>query len=411
MRWTVAGVSRALVGPLSSGLARSGIRLSSIGPRTPRPGVTLVPGASMTALLSGGDLVVGAVGTVTYVDGATVLGFGHPFLSAGRSRFLLGDAYVYQTIAAPITGSSYKFAEPGTIQGTVIGDRADGITGRIGAAEGIAAVATATDVARDTRTTVRATIAPDERTAPVVGDILQIEPAVRVRDGIAGGTLTLRIVITSPDLRRPVVYRNVYAAAGDVISLSSGQLPRMMSILMQNGVRPVPIATVTVTERLEARVRAARIVGAGVRVVRGSGRRATLALRVQPYRSSSRLLRIPIRLPAGVDRSSPRLRVVPKSSGGFDPFPADFAQDVGASTPIGRRSAAVGAVERAARRAAGTNRLANVIAGLRRVTDDRNDAVRILGPDDDADDPRAGVTVGVPYVIYGGRAATRVRFR
>ena len=49
-----------------------------------RPAVPLVPGASLTALLAGGDLVLGAVGTVTYVDGPTVLGFGHPFTGGAR---------------------------------------------------------------------------------------------------------------------------------------------------------------------------------------------------------------------------------------------------------------------------------------------------------------------------------------
>ena len=139
-RWTLAGVSRPLAATLSKALAISGIQLTSIGPRTPRPAVPLVPGSSMTALIAGGDVVLGAIGTTTYVDGTTVLGFGHPFLGAGRSRFLMGDGYVYQTIPAPIAGSSYKLGEPGTIQGMLVGDRADGLTGRLGPVEAISAV-------------------------------------------------------------------------------------------------------------------------------------------------------------------------------------------------------------------------------------------------------------------------------
>lgn len=409
-RWAVAGVSRPLLGPLSKDLAPSGIQLTSIGPRTPRPAASLVPGASLTALLVGGDVVVGAVGTVTYVDGTTVLGFGHPFLSAGRSRFLMGDAYVYQTIAAPITGSSYKLAEPGTLQGMIVGDRADGVTGRLGPVEGISVVATATDTGRATESTVRATLAPDERTAPVMGGVVEDEPAVRVRDGVAGGTLTLTISITSPDLPRPVIYRNVYAAAGDVVSLASGQLPRLMAILMQNGIRPVTISSVELSERLEPAVRAARILSAGIRPPAHPGARPTLLLRVQPWRASPRLLRLPVRLPAGVDSSAPVLRVVPKSTGGFDPFPADLTQDLGSSSPIGGRPSAVGRAEKLAQRATGS-RLSRIVAGLRRVTDDRNDAIRLLAEGDDADDPAAGVTVPVPYVIYAGRANTRVKFR
>ena len=410
-RWAAAGVSSTLMRPLARKLARSGIRLTSIAPREPRPSVPLVPGASLTALLADGDIAVGAIGTVTYVDGPTVLGFGHSFIGAGRSRFLMGDAYVYQTIAAPLWGSSYKVAEPGTLQGMIVGDRTDGITGRIGPVDGITGVATATNASRGTESTVRVTLAPDERTAPDLSSILQDEPALRVTDGASSGTLTLRISIWSPDLPRPFVYRNVYAAADNVVWMAGGQLPSLMYSLMGNGIRPVPISAIDVRERLEPRVRAARIIAAGVRGRVRSGQRASLVLRVQPWRASQRLVRISVRLPEGVDASSPVLRIVPKSSGGFYEPSGDYAiGSPDSARPIGPRPAVVRRAARFARRATGT-RLEQVMSGLARATDDRHDAVRLLAEGDDAGDPSAGVTVPVPYVIYDGSATTRVRFR
>ena len=410
-RWTVAGASRALVAPLSAELARSGIRLTSIGPRTPRPAVPLVPGASMTALLSGGDLVLGAVGTVTYVNGATVLGFGHPFVGAGPAKFLMGDGYVFQTIAAPITGSSYKLAEPGTLQGMIVGDRADGVTGRLGAVEGIQGTATATDLARGTTSTVRATIAPDDRTAPLVAALLQDEPAIRVTDGLARGTLALTVSIASPALKKPIVYRNLYAAEGDVVTLASGQAGRLAAILLQNGVRRVPIASVTVTERIQTRVRAARILGARIAPRRvTAGGRATLLLRLQPWRGAPRTIRVPVRIPEDVGPGPSAIRVIPKSEGGFDPLPADLAQQLGLGGAVATRTAAVRRAEVLATRATGTP-LQRIMRGLERATDDRNDAIRLVGVDDDDTDPRAGTTAPVPFVIYGGRATARVNVR
>ncbi len=410
-RWTLAGVSRPLVASVSKQLAQSGIQLTSIGPRTPRPPVALVPGSSLTALVAGGDVVLGAIGTTTYVDGTTVLGFGHPFLGAGRTRFLMGDGYVYQTIPAPIAGASYKLGEPGTLQGMIVGDRADGVTGRIGPVEAISAVATATDASRGTQSTVRATLAPDERTAPIAAGLVQDEPAVRVTDGLGAGTLTLSIAISSPDLKRPFVYRNVFAAAGDVVSLASGQLPWLVAIMMQNGTRPVPISDISVREKISSSVRAARIVGASIRPRRvRAGGRATLVLRVQPWRASPRVIKVPVRLPRGLFPGASGIRVVPKSAGGFDSSQPDLSQDLGATAGLASRAAAVRRVERLARKARGS-RLTRVISGLRRATDDRHDAVRLLGPGDDADDPASGVTVAVPYVIFGGRAAVRVTVR
>lgn len=408
-RWTVAGVSRRLVGPLSEQLDRSGIRLTSIGPRTARPPVPLVPGQSMSVLLAGGDLSLGAVGTVTYVDGARLLAFGHPFLGGGRTRFLLGSSYVYQVVPAPITSTSYVLAEPGELQGMVVNDRFDGITAAIGPVEGIEGVGTARDLGRGTQSTVRATIAPDERTLPTMAGLLQDEPAVRARDGVGRGTARVRVEIRSPLLRRPIVYRNLFASAGDVLALSSGQAARLTAILGQNSIREVPISSVHVDTVVRPGVRAARIVGASVRPRRvAAGGRAVLALRLQPWRAAARTLRIRVRIPSGLLPGRGVLRVVPKSSGGFDPYPADLTEALVEGIAV--RRAEVRRVERIAARAAGS-RLERLVAGVARATDDRNDAVHLIGPDEDAEDPAAGVTVPVPYVIYGGRASARVIVR
>lgn len=411
-RWKVAGLSRPLVGPLARRLSRVGIRLASIAPRTPRPPVPLVPGASLSALLASGDVSVGAVGTVTYVDGATIIGFGHSLLGAGRSRFLMGDAHVYQTIPAPITNWSYKVAEPGTLQGMVVGDRADGITGVAGPVQAISGVATATDVGRGTQSTVRVSIAPDERTAPELSGVLQDEPVLRVTDGAAGGTLTLRISITSPDLARPFVYRNIYASTEYLSWAASGQLSGLVYYLLRNNLRPIPISAIEVTQRLEPRVRAATLVAAGVRGATRPGGRATLILRLQPWRASTVLVRVPVRLPAGVDASSPQLRIVPKEPYSFFLPGEDVYDEEGESAgPVafGRNPL----VRRATRLRPRTTsvRLQRVMADLETATDDRHDAVRLLAAGDDVDDPAAGVTVAVPYVVFGDGVTTRVTFR
>ena len=219
--------------------------------------------------------------------------------------------------------------------------------------------------------------------------LLQDEPAIRVTDGLARGTLALTVTIASPALKKPIVYRNLYAAEGDVVTLASGQAGRLAAILLQNGVRRVPIASVTVTERIQTRVRAARILGARIAPRRvTAGGRATLLLR------SSRGGRPRAR--SGCRSASPRsvgpgpsaIRVIPKSEGGFDPLPADLAQQLGLGGGVAPRTAAVRRAEVLATRATGTP-LQRIIRGLERATDDRNDAIRLVGVDDDDTDPRA----------------------
>ena len=142
-----------------------------------------------------------------------------------------------------------------------------------------------------------------------------------------------------------------------------------------------------------------------------AGGRATLILRVQPWRASPRVLRIPVRLPARPVPGASGVTVVPKSPGGFDSRRADLSQDLGAGGRH-RRAQRGGGAGRARSPGAPPARASSASSrASRRANDDRNDAVRLLGPDDDADDPAAGVTVPVPYVIYGGRATVRITVR
>ena len=64
---------------------------------------------------------MGAVGTVTYVDGQTVYAFGHELDGAGRRSLLLQDAYVYYVVnnPDPTETPSYKLALPGHTLGTL----------------------------------------------------------------------------------------------------------------------------------------------------------------------------------------------------------------------------------------------------------------------------------------------------
>ena len=98
------------------------------------PVQTLVPGASVAAGYSSGAVPLGAIGTVTYVNGQTVYAFGHELDGAGRRSLLLQDAYVYYVVnnPDPTLGSSFKLAVPGHTLGTVTSDTPNAVIGQTG---------------------------------------------------------------------------------------------------------------------------------------------------------------------------------------------------------------------------------------------------------------------------------------
>jgi len=84
---------------------------------------------------SSGDLNSGAIGTVTYVDGDRMWGFGHPLDSVGRRDLFLQGAYVYDIVNNPLgiaDITTYKLAAPTQDIGTLLGDGIDAVTGRTG---------------------------------------------------------------------------------------------------------------------------------------------------------------------------------------------------------------------------------------------------------------------------------------
>lgn len=136
---SVTGISPGVFAPFRRALGEAGIA-AAVAPSAPPadrfPRQELQLGSSLVVGLSSGDIALGAAGTVSYVDGHRVWGFGHPFEAAGRRSLLLQDAWVYAVVDNPLGfegAVSYKLAAPGHALGTITGDGRNGVAGVLGA--------------------------------------------------------------------------------------------------------------------------------------------------------------------------------------------------------------------------------------------------------------------------------------
>ncbi len=136
---TVGGLSPAVLGVFQRAAARAGrVVVAAASPDDAPPSFpvqTLVPGASVAASYSSGAIPMGAVGTVTYVNGQTIYAFGHELDGAGRRSLLLQDAYVYYVVnnPDPTIAPSFKLAVPGHTLGTITSDTPNAVIGQLGA--------------------------------------------------------------------------------------------------------------------------------------------------------------------------------------------------------------------------------------------------------------------------------------
>jgi hypothetical protein len=136
---TLSGVSPALAEMFARASRRAGRPLLTTG-ASPRalgyPPQPLVPGAAVSVGLTSGDVAIGAIGTVTYVDGADVWLFGHSLDGAGRRSLFLQDAYIHTVVNNPVGTadlSTYKLGSPGNDIGTVTSDGLSAVAGQLGA--------------------------------------------------------------------------------------------------------------------------------------------------------------------------------------------------------------------------------------------------------------------------------------
>jgi hypothetical protein len=110
-----------------SGASSSG---STPAPRTPMEPAALKPGSAVATQLLSGDMDLSASGTVTWVEGNSVLAFGHPFLSMGPVSMPMARAEVLTVL--PSLFRSFKFAATGPVLGSITQDRSTGILGTFG---------------------------------------------------------------------------------------------------------------------------------------------------------------------------------------------------------------------------------------------------------------------------------------
>jgi hypothetical protein len=94
------------------------------GPDDPR---AFENGGAIAVQLIRGDVSAAATGTVTYVEGSKVLGFGHPMFNVGETYLPIATAEIHTFMAA--LSSSFKLSSPLTEVGSLVQDRQTCIMG------------------------------------------------------------------------------------------------------------------------------------------------------------------------------------------------------------------------------------------------------------------------------------------
>jgi hypothetical protein len=105
--------------PMQGGLSGAASTIDAASPSK------FVMGGSISVLLMRGDMSAAATGTVSYIDGNTVLAFGHPFFQVGELYAPVATAEVHTVIAS--AQSAFVMATPQREIGSLVADRQSSI--------------------------------------------------------------------------------------------------------------------------------------------------------------------------------------------------------------------------------------------------------------------------------------------
>ena len=218
----------------------------------------LVPGSSIGVALATGDLSLGALGTLTYRDGDTLVGFGHPFISNGSSNFPMSTVSIIDTMKT--YQASFKLGTLGETIGTIFEDRTAAIGGRIGPeADTIELLLGVHDLDRDVTKDFAIGLVDESRLMPELLLSTGFEAIDRTLDRIGAGTVEVTYQILGDGLEAPLERTDVFLSTVDIAVYAPWQLAGIVSFLQYNEFEDPHITRIAASMSLTEEIRAIQI--------------------------------------------------------------------------------------------------------------------------------------------------------
>ncbi len=257
-------------------------------------------GDAVGVSLLGGDLEMGATGTITHIDGDKVYGFGHPFFNLGPAEFPLTRAYVYKML--PSLMASFKISALGEVIGTMQQDRATAIAGTLGT--GPALIPMTVTLASDrgdasSKRTLNYKLVNDQVFTPLLSYVAMFNTlgAYERQFGPATFAVKSRTRIKG---HADLVVEDVFAGENPVAGLAAA-VGGPLTMLLTNDLAPITIDGLDITIEASETPRSVTIERVWLDEIRPrAGRTVPLKVLTRSYRGEEKIHTLAIDIPANV---------------------------------------------------------------------------------------------------------------
>ena len=263
-----SGLHPLALDPLNRELSGLGFAVVP-GGRAPAGGPTtdaLLPGAAVAVDVMRGDLLLSAIGTVTYRDGDRVLIFGHPFFQSGEVRLPLSTASITTVVASQM--NSFKLGVTGREAGTATQDRRAAVAGVIGGKPRLLPVAVTVQGTRAAAERFRFESIEDRALAPLLISLATVNSLLESGGAGANQTVRWKLVLHRRGVP-PLSIEDVAAGEAPIGDLGAG-ITSPLRFLFNNPFDRLSLDSVRVTldvrpGREQWTLREARVLDSAVR--------------------------------------------------------------------------------------------------------------------------------------------------
>ena len=261
-------------------------------------------GDAVGVSLVGGDLEMGATGTITHIDGNRVYAFGHPFFNVGPSQFPLTRAYVHAML--PSLMSSFKISSMGEIIGTMQQDRATAIAGTLGKGPAVIPMSVTLQSTREDGSTSKRSftfdVANDQVFTPLLTYVTLANTLTAYERQFGAATFTIKSRAQIKD-HGELTLDDVFTGDNAVLGASTA-IAGPITMLLSNDREPITLSGLNISIDASETSRTATIERVWLDELRPrAGRTVPLKVLTRNYRGEDKISTVPIEIPANISGS------------------------------------------------------------------------------------------------------------
>lgn len=260
-----------------------------------RPARALQPGDAVGVGLMGGDLELGATGTVSYVDGDRVYAFGHPFFNLGPTAFPMTRARVFSLLPSLMT--SFKISTMDDVIGTFQQDRSTAIAGTLGKGPALVPVKLTLESGRGMTKTFTFGVVNDQLFTPLLAYVTVFNTLGSYERQMGNATFTIKGT-THVKGHADVSYEDIFTGENPIAGTATA-VAGPITFLLTNDRETVEIGGIDVTVASAEEPRIAHIERVWLDEIRPrAGRTVPLKILMRNYRGEENVRTVTVDIPA-----------------------------------------------------------------------------------------------------------------